>query len=241
MRSYFLLAGVAAVAFALGLSGSRTVHSATPSTPADISVTADGVVHAVPDTARLWIGVEVSGPTLAPADREADQRIAAVIASLRAAGVPDMHMRTAGMTIAPEYDTQTGQPQILRGYTSGSMLEVETSDLPGLPALIDTAMAAGANRVDQIRFESQALDQLRNQARDQAWQAARAQAQDLAQRAGVRLDRVTSAAEPIVEDTTTISADRSPLYSSGSSGSRSSVQAGELEVRARVHVIWSTQ
>jgi uncharacterized protein YggE len=192
MRGYLLAATVIVVALAAAASDLRTVQSAQTTSPPEISVTADGVVHAAPDTARLWIGVEASGTTLTPTDREADQRITAVIAALRSAGVADAHLRTVGITIAPQYDTQTGQPHQLRGYISGSMLEVETSDLSGLPALIDTAIAAGANRVDQIRFESQNLEQLRSQARDRAWQAARAQANELAARTGTRLDRVTS-------------------------------------------------
>jgi uncharacterized protein len=150
-------------------------------------------------------------------------------------------MRTAGITIAPQYDTQSGEPQQVRGYISGSMLEVETSDLNSLPALIDTAIAAGANRVDQIQFQSQNPDQLRAQARDQAWQAARAQADDLAQRAGTRLDGVVSVDSPVVEDTTTINVDRGTAYSSGVRANPASVQTGELEVRARIHVPWSTQ
>jgi uncharacterized protein YggE len=241
MRKYLPIAGMVIAALAIAASGLRSVQGASTSSPADISVTAEGSVHAAPNTARLWIGVEVFGTTLAPADREADQRIAAVIATLRSAGVADAHMRTVGIAIAPQYTTQNGQPQELSGYISRSMLEVETADLQGLPALIDAAMASGANRVDQIRFESRTLDELRGQARDQAWQAARAQAEQLAQRAGTRLDRVTSVDEPIVEDTTTVQPDQATGYSRGLAGSQSSVQSGEIEVRARLHVVWLTQ
>jgi uncharacterized protein YggE len=241
MRQYFVFGGVAAIALLLGASGLRSVQGAAPSTPAEIAVTADGVVHAQPDTARVWIGVEVFGPTLSPADREADQRISAVIATLRSAGIADQHMRTAGITIAPQYATQDGQRHELTGYVSGTMLEVETSDLQGLPGLIDAAMAAGANRIDQIRFESQVLDQLRSQARDQAWQAARIQADQLAQRAGTRLDRVTSVDEPMLEDTSTIQADQGTAFLRGAGAGTSSVQAGDVEVRSRLHVVWSTQ
>lgn len=151
MRKYLPVAGVLIAALAVAASGLRSVQSAATSTPTEISVTAEGVGHAPPDTARLWIGVEVFGSTLGPADREADQRIAAVIATLHSAGVADPHIRTIGITVAPQYVTQNGQPQELSGYISRSMLEVETADLRALPALIDAAMASGANRVDQIR------------------------------------------------------------------------------------------
>ena len=241
MRNFILLTAIALTAVLIGGSGWRSVQGAAAVTSADIGVTADGVVHAQPDTARVQIGVEVSGSALAPADREADQRITAVVATLRAGGVADQHMRTIGMTITPQYVTQDGQQQQLTGYISRSMLEIETSDLQGVPALIDASIAAGANRVGQIQFESQALDQLRSQARDQAWQAARTQAEQLAQRAGTRLDRVTSVDEPIVESTNSIQADRGTVFSTSSGAYPSSVQSGEIEVRSRLHVVWSTQ
>src|SRR5579859_558204 len=241
MHKSFLVVGIMAVALAIAAIGARTVQGAGTLTPAEIGVTADGSVHATPDTARIWIGVELLGPTLVPVDREADQRMAAVVAALRSAGVSDQHMRTVGISIAPQYTTVDGQRQQLTGHLSGSMLEVETSDLAGLPALLDSAIAAGANRIDQVRFESQVLDQLRSQARDQAWQAARAQAEQLAQRAGTRLDRVTSVDEPMIEDTGTIQPDRGTAYARPVGSSTSSVQSGELEVRCRLHIVWSTQ
>jgi uncharacterized protein len=121
------------------------------------------------------------------------------------------------------------------------MLEVETSDLQGLPTLIDSAMAAGANRVDQIVFESSDFQHLHEQARDQAWQAARAEAEQLAQRAGTRLDRIVSVDEPVLEQATTIRADDRVVAYGIVAGTPSTVQVGELEVRARLHIAWSTQ
>jgi hypothetical protein len=86
-----------------------------------------------------------------------------------------------------------------------------------------------------IRFDQ--LDQLR----DQAWQAARAEADQLAMRAGTRLDRVTSVEEPMIENPTTIQPDRATAYSGSPGEIPPSVQSGEIEVRTRLHVVWSTQ
>jgi uncharacterized protein YggE len=241
MRKYAALAIVVTAAVLIAASQLRSIQSVASSMPAEISVTADGVVHAQPDTARLWIGVEGFGPTLVPTDRDADQRLANVVSALRAVGIADQHIRTAGMTVAPQYTTQDGQKQELTGYIARSMLEVETDEIQGLPGLIDSSMAAGANRVDRIQFESSMLDQLRGQARDMAWQAARAQADQLAVRAGTRLDRVTSVDQLMLDDTTTVQPDRATAYSASTGGIPSAVQSGEIEVRTRLHVVWSTQ
>jgi uncharacterized protein YggE len=241
MRNYAAFAVAMAGVLLIAASQLGSVRSAGSSSPAEVSVTAEGIVHAQPDTARLWIGVEGFGPTLVPTDRDVDQRMASVVGALRAAGIADQHVRTAGITIAPQYTTQDGHRQEFTGYISRSMLEVESEDLQGVPALIDSAMAAGANRVDRIQFESSVLDQLRGQARDLAWQAARAQADQLALRAGTRLDRITSVDQPTLDDTTTIQPDRATAYSATAGVRASSVQSGEIEVRARLHVVWSTQ
>ena len=135
MHKNLPLVGIMAVALAMAAFGARSVQGASTLTPAEIGVTADGSVHATPDTARVWIGVELFGPTLVPVDREADQRMAAIVAALRSAGVSDQHMRTVGISITPQYTTLDGQRQQLTGHLSGSMLEVETSDQAGLPAV----------------------------------------------------------------------------------------------------------
>jgi uncharacterized protein len=244
MRTQLIVSGLVAVAVAALVAGAsqfRIAQGAANATPAEISVTADGVVHAQPDTARVWIGVEAFGPALAPADRDADQRITSVIATLRSAGIADQHIRTAGMAVAPQYTRQDADVQRLTGYISRSMLEVETTDIRGLPNLVDSAMAAGANRVERIAFESTQLDQLRDQARDQAWQAARDQAEQLALRAGTRLDRVMSVEEPMLPDIMDVQADRATGYSDNVNGTPSSVQSGEIQVRTRLRVTWSTQ
>jgi uncharacterized protein YggE len=219
----------------------RGAPSAATGTPPTVGVTGEGVVHAAPDTARVRLGVEVFGPRLAPADTEADQRISSVVLALRNAGVPEAHIRTVGLVIKPQYDTRENQPQVLSGYLVQDMLEVEIQDLPSLGGLLDGAMAAGANRVESIRFECQDLDRLQAQARDQAWQSARAKAEQLAQKAGTRLDRVTLVDEPSVEVTTAVYAEGPAPRAGVVAAPPSPVQTGEVEVRAQVRVTWSTQ
>src|SRR4051794_16723649 len=77
-----------------------TPADATVAAP-DISVTGEGVAHGAPDVARLRLGVEVFGPSVAPADADAevDQRISSVVRTLRSAGIPEAHIRTVGLSI----------------------------------------------------------------------------------------------------------------------------------------------
>jgi uncharacterized protein len=242
MRKLIVVCGLAGLLAAAAIAtAARATPAAAITTPPNISVTGEGSVHGPPDTARVRLGVEVFGPMLAPADTEADQRMSAIVRGLRSASVPEAHIRTVGLMISPQYDLREGQPTVLLGYLVRNLLEVETSDIGGLGALIDGAIAAGANRVEDIRFESQNLSQLQSQARDLAWQSARVKADQLARRAGVSLVQVTLIEEPFLETTPAVRAEGPAGQAGNVLAPPSPTQPGEIEVRAQVHIVWSTE
>ena len=231
----FLVSGGVYATVAHGAPGNAAI------TPPDISATGEGVAHAAPDVARMRLGVEVFGPSVAHADAEVDQRISSVLRVLRGANIPEEHIRTVGLSIAAQYDTPQGQPMMLRGYIVRNVVEVEVDDVAAVPRLIDSAIGAGANYVEDIRFEAQNSSRLQSQARDQAWQSARAKGEQLARQAGVSLGRVTLVEEPLLEQTPAVRAEGQHGQSSSVLAAPGSVQSGEIEVRARVHVVWSAE
>jgi uncharacterized protein YggE len=219
-------------------AGTAVAADTSPSTEPEVCTIGEGSVHAAPDVVRLKIGVEIFNTALSEADSEADRRISAVVRTLRLAGVPEGHIRTAGLVIQPQYETREGQLQAMRGYIVQNMLEVESGDVPGLAALIDSTMAAGANRIEAIRFEPRNLNDLQSQARDRAWSSARLKAEQLALKAGLRLVQVTQVEEPLLEAVSTVRADPS-LGTSNLIANSSPLQSGEIEVRAQVKVTWA--
>jgi uncharacterized protein YggE len=242
MRKLITLVGfVLLVSAGLSTAVARGAPANAIATPPDISVIGEGTAHGAPDTARMRLGVEVFGPSVAPADMEVDQRVSSVVQALRAANIPEAHIRTVGLSIAPQYDTPQGQPMALRGYIVRNVLEVEVNDVATLPKLIDGAIGAGANYVEDIRFESQNQSQLQAQARDQAWQSARTKAEQLARRAGVTLSRVTLVEEPLLQLSTTVRPEGQPGQAGNVLAPPAAVQSGEIEVRAQVHLVWSTE
>src|SRR5690348_4831115 len=108
-----LLVGVVLV-LALGLPPAALAIPATDDSA--IEVTGEGAVHAAPDTARVTLGVEVYGPQVALADREADQRVSGLVRMLRSSGVAEGHIRTAALTVEPRYETRTGEPMQINGF-----------------------------------------------------------------------------------------------------------------------------
>src|SRR5690242_16239277 len=124
MRKRMTVVGCALlVSMGLFAAVARSAPAAAVVTPPDISVTGEGIAHGAPDVARIRVGVEVFGPSVAPADAEVDQRVSAVVRALRGADIPEAHIRTIGLSIGPQYDTPQGQPMSLRGYVVRNVLE----------------------------------------------------------------------------------------------------------------------
>lgn len=236
-----LAAGLAASLLALGASAAQPapVPGGTTPTPS-ISVVGEGIVLAPPDAARITVGVEVVDPSLATAQAEAARRADAVIQRVKAAGIPDADIRTTSYSVNPQYDQPNNGQPTLRGYQVQNLVEVRTTDLPGLGALIDAVTSVGANRIFGVRFEASDPSRFKDQAREQAMQNARAKADQLARLGGVSLGRILAIQESDVGGVIPVRAD-APSAALAAPAARTPVQPGDLQVRTTVSVSWAIQ
>ena len=101
--------------------------------------------------------------------------------------------------------------QVLTGYDITSTLTVKMRDLSKVGDIIQAATTAGANQAGSLQFTIDNPDTLQAQARQQAIDKAKAQAQVLAKQLGVRLVRITSFSEnnsrPIVYNAKSVAMD----------------------------------
>jgi hypothetical protein len=109
-----------------------------------------GKVTAVPDLAVLRLGVQTNGDNLSDVQYENATVSQAVLDGLRQMGVSDI--KTFQYSIDKLYDYVEGN-RIDRGYTVRNILEIRTNQMNQVGAIIDTAVANGANVVDFISFE----------------------------------------------------------------------------------------
>ena len=73
---------------------------------------------------------------------------------------------------------------MLRGYQVQNMVEVKTTNVGGLGALLDDAVGAAPRVCTAFNFEASDMEAIKAQARDQAMANAQAKAQQLAKDAG---------------------------------------------------------
>jgi len=123
-----------------------------------LSVTGTASTSARPDVVSLAFGVEADAATAAEALAANSERMRAVVAAIRAAGLAENELATAQFNIQPLYERHQdpqggGWSQTLTGYRVSNLLNVETTRLEQVGEIVDRAVAAGANRVDRIAFQ----------------------------------------------------------------------------------------
>ncbi|MFD5179503.1 SIMPL domain-containing protein [Nocardia sp. NPDC058379] len=206
-----------------------------------------GTVRAVPDLLRVTLSVESRADTVAAAYGRAGDRVSAVVAALRAAGVSDADMATSGLSVRTEtVYTDQGRSEI-SGYLATTGLSIALREGTGTePA--ETVAAAVTAGGDDVRLGGLTRgiadpEPLLAQARDAAFDDAKTKAEQYAARAGVSLGAVVQ----ITEDTAVplpraydISAemDSAPMLMARAS-SPVPVVPGETEIGATVRVTWA--
>jgi uncharacterized protein YggE len=236
-----LLLGLVVLASAPSSAAQPVPTVPPPSATAGVSVLGEGIVLAQPNTATITLGVEVFDQSLAAAQASASRSMDAVVAKLKAAGVVDTDIRTVSFNINPQYDFRDQNQPVLRGYQVQNLVEAKTSNVAGLGTLIDDVVSVGATRVNGIRFEADNMSQLKDQARDQAMQNARAKADQLARDAGASLGRPTLVEESDTSGVTPVRAAQGVAVPNAAAAPSTPIQPGELQVRTTVHVVWSLQ
>ena len=164
--------------------------------PGRITVTGTGQVAAVPDMATITLGVQVRGDTAAAALAANSERLAVVLARLKATGIADRDLQTSGLSLGPQLDySRDGQPPRVVGYEASNMLTVRVRDLAMLGTVLDQAVGDGANTMHGLSLGLAEPQAAQDAARVAAVQDARRKAAMMAEAAGVALGAVLEMSE----------------------------------------------
>jgi uncharacterized protein YggE len=193
MKPFFALIILAAASVALAQPATMAPREAAP--PETVSVTGMGRVTLVPDRFTFNVGVQTNAPTVDAAVNENNERVARVIAALKAAGAKPEEIQTSGFSIYPQQDYQQGQPPRLLGYQVNNSVTVRKKEIASASKLLQIAIGAGVNTASGLNFEVSDATRGREQGLKAAFDDARAKATLLAQAAGRTLGRATIIAE----------------------------------------------
>ena len=160
-----------------------------------LTVSGESAITTAPDKAELYVNVETKAETADAAKSENARISAAVSAALKSAGLEKDEIETASYNIYPQqrYDEET-QEYIITGYIARNTLKIATKKLDGLGGYIDTAVAAGANSIDNINFvlSAEKKQEVDREALAKAAEIAKSRAEAMADAAGVKLVKLAS-------------------------------------------------
>jgi hypothetical protein len=245
MKSVVFLAAALIVA-GVALSGRAPAVSAAQEPVATgpartITVVGRGEVTARPDVAVTNLGVEVTAPTVGAAMDDAEGRMKAILAAVKAAGVADKDIQTSNFSISFERQPSDIQPREGEKGTAGvyrvsNMVQVTIRDLDQVGDVIDAAVGAGANNVWGVSFSLEDTDALEAQAREKAVADAQARAESLAALNGVKVGEVIAISE-------VIGATPGPLYAESAKayGGGGPVEAGEVTFATQIQIVYGIE
>ena len=159
-----MVAGLAAltilVAFAATLAPVDNTASAQtnpfPSREKVIHVTGIATSPASPDLLVATFGVQTKAETASEALDANSDAMNKVVSGIRTLGIADDELGTSNLNIYPDYegyyDDRDNYHTKLVGYEVTNMVTVRTPNLDLAADIIDTAIDAGANRLDSIYF-----------------------------------------------------------------------------------------
>ena len=243
MKQTMIAAALAAMGLAaLTDAAAAQQQPAGPPREQSIRVTGVGEARARPDQAIGDFGVETQAPTAQAAAAENAQRMQRVIDALVRAGVPRDRIETRDYNVYPDYDPQprpdATEPRI-RGYRVMNTVSVTLDDIERVGTVIDAALAAGANRVNGVRFGLRDPQAFRQRAIDDAVRRARSDGEALAAALGLSLGMVREAYTADVGTVQPVMMERLQMADASAGMASTPMNPGEQTVRATVVVIYA--
>lgn len=226
-----------------------------------IVVVGIGKVHAKPDVARIQIGVESRAATVEEANRQNTEQMTRLLGALRGAQIAEKDLRTSNYSInferneppvpaampmpAPTSAPRPGgakaggvpsgaAPQPAAGhYRVSNNVQVSVRDLARVGAVLDAAVAVGANNVWGVSFELEDHSAVAQQMREKAIADATERAASLAKLGRVKLGEVISISE-IVGGGRGIAPQMASFAKDGTP-----VESGELTLEGQIEVVYA--
>ncbi|MBI3649086.1 MAG: SIMPL domain-containing protein [Actinobacteria bacterium] len=187
-----LVAGLVIGFTAIAMASSDGSPSGKPSRTITVSSTA--TVKAAPDEAVVDLGVRSEAPDATAASAQNAKDMQAVLDALKAAKIDEKDIETLNVGLSQRV-VDRGTPSEQRVFVASNSVRVTIHDLSAVGAVIDAGVQAGADSVNDLRFQLSDLNQIRTDALTQAVRGARTKADALAEAAGASVVRVVTIAE----------------------------------------------
>ena len=219
-----------------------------------VSVSAQGKVTAKPDIANLTFGIQTGTKnTVADANKDANDKMNAIVAVLVALGVSKDDIKTTQYNLNPVYSYPANSAPKLSGYSLDEQIIVKVRNLDNVGPAIQKATEAGANYSNGLVFTIDDQDKLKDEARADGIKKAQAKAKAIEQESGIKLGKLISVQEgafyaPVF--TNNFAYDQKSVMGSGIGGGPSSavaapaipdIQSGNMDITIDVSLVYKVK
>ncbi|MBS1183733.1 MAG: 26 kDa periplasmic immunogenic protein precursor [Proteobacteria bacterium] len=232
------------VAASLMLLPAAAVAADTGPVPSTLTLSADGIVSAAPDTAIVSLGAVQEAETADAALTANNAAMRKMLAALKEAGVADRDIATSGFTIDPvmsyppqKADGTQAAPKIT-GYRVSNAITVKLRDIAKAGGLLDKVIRVGANDVRGVGFTVDDQDSLMDEARIEAIKTLETKAALYAKAGGFTLKRILALSEGSQQNPPM------PMLMMAKAAPQSDavpLAAGEQDIRATVNITWEIE
>ncbi|MDJ1159598.1 SIMPL domain-containing protein [Chelatococcus sp. SYSU_G07232] len=229
---------VIAFAFAAAAMPALAADDGARSERGRISLSGEGIIAAAPDIATITTGVVTDAKSAREALDGNSKAMAAVIETLKKAGIAPRDIATDGFSVQPRYThPRQGSSEAPRidGYEVRNQVTIRVRDLARLGTILDAAVSTGSNQIGGISFDVAEPAALLDKARTAALADATRKARLYSEAAGVTLGRIVAIAEPAADLPRPMMA-RAEF--SAAKAAPVPVETGEREFKVRVNVTW---
>lgn len=207
---YLVWAGTAVlVVLTLFLMVNINHISNTATTTNTVSFDGEGRVFAKPDIAAVSFSILTEAVTSKVAQDDNSKKSQKVVDFLKSQGIEEKDIKTSGYNVYPQYgypkpiplgvevqsypapDYYPSNPKIT-GYQVSQSFEVKVRDLERVSAILDGLVTAGANQVNNLGFQIDDIEKVKNEARELAIKNAKEKASTLKKQIGIRLGKIVN-------------------------------------------------
>lgn len=192
MRAFLPALAFTLIAVGATPAGAQDAVHGSVLTGTRLEITAESEVAAAPDLAIISAGVVTDAPSAAEALKLNAERMNAVMAAVKSAGIADRDVQTSNLSINPQYDYQERKAPTVSGYQATNTVTVRLNDLTAVGKVVDALVSAGANQLNGPNFDIKNPDVLMDRARADALAKARARADIYAKAANMSIKRIVS-------------------------------------------------
>jgi uncharacterized protein YggE len=239
-RVAVFVAAVVVLGLVAGFAASAMGDDASPAGKPQrtITVSSTATVKVSPDEAVVNFGVRSEDPDSATAFAQNAEAMQAVLDALKAAGIIEKDIQTLNVGLDQRVDNR-GKPNESHTFVASNSIQVTIHDLQAIGDVIDAAVNAGADSVNDIRFQLSNPNAVRTDALTQAVEGARTKVDTLAAAAGADVLGVVSINEDAFRQPVYREAyDQALAYAVPTAATTPIVTPDSLQVSVTVSVVW---